>query len=90
MQQTIIISNDVPSESDLTGDAFIDDSDKMADIKYARQYANLDERPRYLIDDGPNGGPNLHTKWCGNDKNPGGRWVIIDFAEAVTISRFVL
>lgn len=89
LKEAIIISTDVPSESDLTSEAYIDDSDEMRGIKYSG-YTNRGERPSYLIDSGATGGSNLATKWCDNDKGPGGRWVIIDFLEPITINRFTL
>lgn len=85
----ITISNVIEKEADITGDATIDDSEEMAGIKYSN-FVNNAERPRYLIDTDKDGNRNLGTKWCSNDKSPGMRWVIIDFKDKVTITRFEL
>lgn len=82
-----IISNDIPSESDLTGDAFIDDREEMKGIKYSN-YVNMSERPRYLLDSDKNEKAELNTKWCDNSSSD--KFVIIEFNSNVTINRFVL
>lgn len=88
LRNLFVVSNEIPKESDLTSDAFIDERDEMKGIKYS-SYVNKGERPSLLIDS-LNGGPNLYTKWCSNDKGPGQRWVIIDFNDAVTVTKFIL
>lgn len=88
LRNLFVVSNEIPKESDLTSDAFIDDRDEMKGIKYS-SYVNKGERPSLMIDSS-NGGPNLYTKWCSNDKGPGQRWTIIDFSDVVTVTKFAL
>lgn len=88
LRNLFVVSNEIPKESDLTSDATIDDRDEMKGIKYS-SYVNKGERPSLMIDS-LNGGPNLYTKWCSNDKGPGQRWVIIDFSDEVTVTKFIL
>lgn len=89
LKNAIIISNNVPKESDITSDASIDIRPEMKNIKYSN-FCNNDEIPTYILDNDEKGNPNLSTKWCDNLKTPGQRWVIIDFKDVVEISRFVL
>lgn len=88
LRNLFVVSNEIPKESDLTSDASIDERDEMKGIKYS-SYVNKGERPSLMIDSS-NGGPNLYTKWCSNDKGPGQRWVIIDFIDVVTVTKFAL
>ena len=86
----ITISNSTESEVDLTGDASIKDDFADEDITYSKGIPNNAERPRFLIDKDTDGKPNLATKWCCTAKGPNQRWVILEFGDVVSITRFML
>ncbi len=90
VEKGVIISNNVEAESDITSDAKIDDSEEFEGINYSPGIPNSSEKPSYLIDTDANGNPNLATKWCNTSKGPGQRWVIVEFAAEVSVSRFEL
>lgn len=90
VEKGVIISNNVEAESDITSDAKINDSEEYEGINYSPGIPNSSEKPAYLIDTDANGNPNLATKWCNTSKGPGQRWVIVEFAAEVSVSRFEL
>lgn len=86
----ISISNSLESEVDLTGDASINDEFENENITYSKGIPNNAERPRYLIDKDVDGKPNLATKWCCSAKGPNQRWVVLEFGDIVSITKFML